>query len=274
MKKLFIILAITLFSCTSELDFPIGNEVVVVEGWVTTQEKQHWVKLSKTVGFQDAQSEEAIENATVVIEDNVSPTTYALTHSSDGVYLSDSFSGVIGRQYTLTIVLENDDVITSTSQRLSQVPDIDDIVFDSFIENDPDTGDDVEIFFPVVTTTDLSEEPNYYRYKGYRNGELLNLPSEMEILSDRFLKPGELLDHSIPTFRYQIGDVVQVELLSLSSDAFDFLDLLKSQTTSLGSSSGTAPATLIGNLSYESKSEIVLGFFGASDVKSISATVE
>ncbi len=265
-------MAISLTCCSQESEFLIENEVVV-EGWITTEEKQHWVKLSRTVGFEDSRPEEPIENALVVIQDNVLPTAYPLTHTEGGLYLTESFSGTIGRRYTLTITLENGDVITSTPERLTPVPPIDNIGFDSFTETDPETGDDVEVFFPIVRTTDASEEPNYYRYKGYRNGELLNLPSQIEILSDRFLKTGQL-DHFIPSFEYEMGDDVRIELFSLSPAAYDFLGLLKLQITSLGSSSGTAPATLIGNLRYTDKSDLVLGFFGASDVKSATSTVQ
>lgn len=272
MNRVLIILILIISSCqVQDIEPLLRREVVVVEGWVSTEMKQHWVKLSRTVPFEASLSETPIEDAVIEINDLVE--TYTLDHAGDGIYLTPNFSGTIGRRYVLTIRLSNGDVITSTSERLNPVPDIENISFDSFIESDPETGDDIEIHYPVVTTTDPIAETNYYRYFGFRNEELLNLPAELEILSDRFIN-GQSLSHNIPTFRYDLGDECVIELHSLSESGYDFFELLKSQTTSIGSSSGTAPASLVGNLTYDDKNELVLGYFGASDVKSISSTVQ
>jgi hypothetical protein len=93
------------------------------------------------------------------------------------------------------------------------------------------------------------------------------------LLSDEF-NNGQSLPHHIPEFRLALNDQITIELHSLSSPAFQFLALLRAQTTSLGSSSGTAPAKLIGNLSYTNRpNDIILGFFGASSIKTATSQV-
>ena len=65
-----------------------------------------------------------------------------------------------------------------------------------------------------------------------------------------------------------------VQLASISQRAHGYLSLLKSQITTLGTSSGTTPAIVTGNLFFtEDNSEIVLGFFGAASSSYATETV-
>lgn len=272
MRKLLIILTALILGCSNpDIEIPAGQNVVVIEGWVTDEDKQHWVKLSRTVSFDSDQQEEPIEDAIVTVNDG--SVDRAFVHTTDGVYVSDVFAGIETTSYSLSVMLSNGRTIVSDPENLNPVPVIENISISSFIRQNPDTGEDETVYYPVVQTQDPEDEENYYRYKGFKNGELLNDPEQLELLSDQFIN-GQLLPHNISRFEYDEGDVVTIELLSISKEAFDFLELLKLQTTSLGSSSGTAPAVLQGNLRYTDSDDLVLGFFGASAVESGSVTVQ
>jgi len=277
MKRIVTIwIFIALTACSDDtLLLPQSKELVVVEGWITNQLATHWVKLSRTTGFYSTNPEIIISDATLVIEEQNTANTYPLTYDGSAKrYFSDEFAGVQGRTYRLRITLSDGREILSGWELLQPVPPIDLIEFENFEDTDPDTGDNIVVYYPVVSSNDPIENVNNYRYKGFRNGTLLNAPEELILLSDQF-NNGQLLPHHIPAFRLEPNDVIRIELHSLTNTAFQFLDLLKTQTTSLGSSSGTAPAKLVGNLTYSenASNEIVLGFFGASSVQSATATV-
>jgi len=274
LKLIFTISFVILASCgLIEIDLPKGEEQIVIEGWITDQNKQHWVKVSKTVAFDNSRKERPVQNATVTIEDNTG--IFTLSHDDDGIYLTDSLAGIEARSYRLRIELESGEIIQSEWERLNPLQPIETIRYDFFRERDPETGENMRIYFPIVVSSDPVEENNFYRYKGFRNGELLNEPNELILLSDQFVNGANSLRNFIPEFRYAFNDTIRVELHSLTKTGFEFLELLKSQTTSLGSSSGTSPATLSGNLRYlEDESKIVLGFFGASSVSSGTTIID
>lgn len=263
-------------SCTDDnLLLPQGKELVVVEGWITDQSTVHWVKLSRTTSFYSANPEIMITDATVAIEEQSTESQYPLGYDATSKrYLSDEFAGIQGRNYRLRIQLANGSELLSEWELLQPVPAIDLIEFENFEDTDPETGEDIIVYYPVVVSNDPVENANHYRYKGYRNGILMNTPEELVLLSDQF-NNGQELEHNIPAFRLALTDEIRIELHSLTHNAYQFLDLIKTQTTSLGSSSGTAPAKLVGNLRYldNVNNEIVLGFFGASSVQSATAIV-
>lgn len=274
MKKILLISAVFLIGCSSaELDFPDEQNPIVVEGWITDEIKEHHVKISRTVGFSDSRQEEPITDATVTIEPNIGP-PIILNHQGSGVYSTPEFSGTVARSYKVNIQLGDGAMIESDFQRLNQVPPIESINFDSFVRQNPETGLDEDIYYPVVTFSDPPTAENFYRYKGFRNDIELIRPEELVLLSDVFFNGESGFDDNIPQLEYAVGDEIRVELHSLSASAFDFMELLRQQTTSLGSSSGTSPAALIGNLRYTNGEGTVLGFFGASSVDEASIMVQ
>ncbi len=275
LKNILLILTLLVATaCADEtLQLPPGKSLVVVEGWLTDQAEAQWVKLSRTTAFTSPSAEIIIDDALIELIEDGNPTRIPLTFDPvTGRYYSAEFAGVLNERYSLEITLSNGDIIRSKWETLQPVPQIDAIEFDSFDDTDPDTGDDITVYYPVVISDDPAEEINKYRYKGFRNGQLLNEPEELILLSDEF-NNGQTLPHHIPDFRLAIGDEIRVEIQSLSTPAYRFLDLLKSQTVSGGSSSGTAPAKLIGNLTNVTSHDIVLGYFGAVAVHSFSTTV-
>ena len=273
MKYLSHIWILFLIGCTdTTIDLPPGKSTVVVEGWITDQSNQHWVKVSRSTRFRDTKTEIIISDATVIIEDNSDQ--YPLTfHNELGIYQTSTFAGLRGNSYRVIITLVDGSEITSSWEELNNVSPIDDLQFDTYEDRDPDTGENIIVYYPIVISQDPLEEQNQYRYKGFRNAIALNKPEELILLSDEF-NNGEILPQHIPEFRLGLGDEITIEMHSLSLPAFRFLELLRSQTTSLGSSSGTAPAKLVGNLTYTNRQDdIVIGFFGASSIATATAIV-
>jgi hypothetical protein len=279
LRRLLTIVPLFLISLScvdTDLNFPQKRDRLVVEGWVTDEMKAHWVKISLTTAFDDPLPEIPIEDAIVYIKDNLhgEGEGYLLTHIGGGRYESEVFQGIVGRYYYLEILLSDGNQITSVPETLMAVSPITSLEVGSFEDVDPITGDEIIVYFPIVTNQDPIEEVNYYRYKGFRNGTQLNAPRELIVLSDRFIN-GNLLQNEIPQLRYSLGEEMTIELHSISRGAYDFLELLRLQTTSSGTPSGTSPAPLFGNVRNQTNpDQKVLGFFGASAVSNATLIVE
>ena len=109
MKKtlLYIFIALSFFSCEKKVDWPLQdqkNDMIVVDGMITDEQKQHQVKLSLPVS-QLNESPQPVSGATVTISDHDS--NYVLTEQpvNSGIYKTDSFAfGKPGQNYTLKIL--------------------------------------------------------------------------------------------------------------------------------------------------------------------------
>ncbi|MEL6562668.1 MAG: DUF4249 family protein, partial [Bacteroidota bacterium] len=76
-------------------------------------------------------------------------------------------------------------------------------------------------------------------------------------------------------YLYENGDSSTVRIESLTEEAYNFLRFFRRQTTDLGTSGGTNPGALRGNMrNTNDPGEVVLGYFGASAVSMAGKTVE
>lgn len=264
MKKLLIILLLVIASCEEVvvIELPSEQNLLVVEGWITDTVEEQYVRLSQSNSFSGTINP-VIEDATVLVQTrNGASQTYS--YSTDGRYLSDSpYEGVKGEEYRLSIVLANGDLIRSTWTGVESRTSIDLLSVDSFEENDQDNpGQTITIFFPRITARDSADYENFYRWKLFRNGQQITIPESIILQNDRFFD-GNFIPNLFEDYEYSLGDNIQVELHSITKEAFDYLSLLKSQTTTLSAASSTTPAIVNGNISnISSPNETVLGFFG------------
>jgi len=107
--KLIVIflLSIAILSCTERIDIKLDESYtrLVVEGSVTTDTTKHKVLLSKTSDYYFNKPPVMVSGAVVTISDGT--TTEVLLEESPGTYSTGtSYAGVVGRTYTLYIVLE------------------------------------------------------------------------------------------------------------------------------------------------------------------------
>ena len=105
------------------------ESILVVEGMVTNENSSYRVKLSRSVGEQDA-SPEVISDATVYITDDENQTA-ALKGSGNGKYKTDStqFRGIIGKTYILHIKTVEGNFYQSEPYTMEPVAGIDNIYY-------------------------------------------------------------------------------------------------------------------------------------------------
>ncbi len=267
MKKVIYILFVFLFiGCEDaiQIDLPTNANLIVVQGWVSNQLMSQEVILSRTQGFNDQSGPALVNNAQVVVSSNQGD-QFQYQQDMDGVYRSiDAYEGMDSTFYQLEVVLPEGDTIISPFELMPRLVPIDSLVFNSAEELSNENPNLLEtIYFPVTFSQDPPDIRNYYRWKISRNDTLFNAPNDLELLDDSAIN-GNFFPNEFRSFRYEFGDTLHIEMQTISGGAFDFLSLLKNQTTLLGTASGTLPATISGNLRNRTDPNmIVLGYFGA-----------
>jgi len=251
-----------------EIDIPDGPQRLVVEGWITDQFGPYTIRLTLTNNFNDGSSNPIVEDAQVIVTDSENR-FYTFSYQSDGNYVSDdSWRGEPGLSYRCQVLLPDGTIIRSTPELLQPVPSLDSLFFKEVFPPNIIEGIIQEEFFIGSTIRDPADVSNFYRWRLSQNGLPLTEVSSVVIFSDRFVNGNEF-QIEVPQILFGRLDTIVVRQESISELAFDYFDLLIAQATTLGQSSGTAPAVLRGNLTNPSDpEEIILGYFGASAVVS------
>ena len=220
-RKLPYILAISIIavSCTKEIDIDVNSSdpQIVVEANLDN-ENPISIKLTESVNFDDDNTYPAVEDAIIVLTDNLG-NSETLTEISPGNYLGSSVTGNINSTYTLSIL--------ANGKELSSVCTIpNQIAFDSLIVNAVTGGGGggpgggggsshdiiVEYFDPV-------NEGNFYRFVEYKNGQYVNA----FIFDDR-LSNGIKNSNTLQSFNrtYKSGDTLKIEMQCISKEVYEY----------------------------------------------------
>jgi hypothetical protein len=262
------------FACeVPTIEFPNTVDLLVVEGWISSEQGPYTISLSRTNSFETNQIPEGVSDARVVVQDN-SGNTFEYRHLEDGIYSSDSSAqGIIGNSYRVLIYLESGDTISSNFQTLLDVHEIEILTYDFFLgETEENPGVETEIYYPVIFATDPPGQRNYYRWNIYRNDSLFASPGDLVLYEDRFISG--FYKNEFTGFEFLDGDTITAEVQSLTLEAYQYLLQFKTQTTSVGTSSGISPSSIEGNLiNLSNPNQTVLGFFSATAVRRRQATI-
>ncbi len=171
---------------------------------------------------------------------------------------------------------------------MGRVPKIDSITFKQGTGNIRNK----DFYRGQFWATDPIGPGDTYWIKAYKNGVLLNKPSEINIAYDAALSKGSTFDgitfiqpirnginpddtdsNSQPVSPYSPGDSVYVEINSLSEASFDFLSQVITQTNRPGGFSelfATPLANVPTNIFNENpKGTVVVGFFNVASVSGL-----
>ncbi len=290
LKYLSFLLGIAILTACEDVINP-GLEsaapVYAVDAWITNSQQAQVVKLMRTQPYFDNSLPPGVSGANVRITDNQGITYSFVEGANAGEYIwtpagNESF-GEIGRQYTLTITI-NGETLTSTTE-MNPVPPVDSITFNKQLGNQ--FIDD--IYFAEFWATDLLPVGDAYWIKTYKNGVLLNKPSDINLAYDAAFSRGggftgvtfiAPVRTSVNPFDededgailspYVVGDSLYVEVNSLSEQAFDFLTEVVIQTDrpgGFGELFSTPLANVPSNLRNTNPSGTkVVGFFNVAAV--------
>jgi hypothetical protein len=267
--------------------------VLVVDAWITNQERTQVIKLSKTQSYFDNSRPPAVRNATVLVTDNEG-NSFPFTERNPGEYVWDpaqngqlSF-GRIGNQYRLFIQAEGKEY--EAFSQMNRVPPIDSVTFYFEPANAfgfPDS------WFSEYWVTDIPGRGDTYWAQGWRNGQPLRRPNEIITAFDAGFSAGGNVD-GIPFIAplrrgfnptetdaddnflpvYMPGDSLYVELHSITVQAFDFLTQLRIQTDrpgGFGELFAQPLANVPSNIRPIGSRDKVVGFFNTAAVSSNGA---
>jgi len=288
-------LVIVLFSgssCEDSIDprLESADPVLVVDAWVNDKAEAQVIRLTMSQPYlQNDQLPPGVSGATVVVRDNDAQ-EYVFTEDTNeaGTYRwtpgPGQRFGTVGKRYTLT-VQSNGEEFSATSY-MGRVPALDSITFESNEDNpfydDGYTGE--------FWATDPAGKGDAYWIRTYKNGVLLNKPSEITIAYDagfsqsdfdgvafilpirQGINPNDEDENDEPIAPYQPGDSVYVELYSITHESYNFLNEVITQTDrpgGFGELFATPLANVSTNVTVVRGTTPVVGFFNVSSVSGL-----
>lgn len=273
MKNILILIAVMFLvnACTEKIELDLNTldqRRLVVDGWITNEADSHMVNLSYTVDFFAEEPAQQVTNATVSIFDG--STTINLTQTKPGIYTSNAgYKGAIGKNYTLNINIEGEQYTSTTY--LDSVMTIDSLSYskkDDF-GRDLETGEnDLQLYRLLMTIKELPGKGDYYAIRTFKNG-ILDSDSlyEYVFFDDQFIDGYHYKLASYDIIEAEIGDVFDIELLSISKQAYEAYQAMFSETFR-GGIFDAPPANVPSNVSNGA-----LGIFNASAVSRGTFTI-
>ncbi|MFY8138926.1 MAG: DUF4249 domain-containing protein [Flavobacteriales bacterium] len=259
MKRIFFlisILSISLLSCEKEIDIDLNeaDQKIVIEGIVSNQEGRSFVRLTKSIPFDESNVYPSVSGASVVIEENINGvlTSFNLLEQSSGVYSNPDLTGQSGATYRLKVIAEGE-TYEASSTMPTEVAIADYFVEEFFADQ----------FFPNVVFLDPADESNNYRFKLWINGEAVeSIFLQDDTFSDGTINTSILGDGENDV---SVGDTIDIELRAIDRATYDYFFALSQNV----SEQTAAPANPITNVSNGA-----LGYFSAEASNSVNFIVE
>lgn len=266
-RIIFIISIASLSACdeVTELDLKQTPARVVIEGLLTNKPGYQSVKISRSTRFYGSGQTPRVEDATVRVTDDTGlAVTFIHNPGGDadsvGFYLPEApFAGVVGRTYTLSVVVDGEEY-TASDALLPVIP-IDSLEFQVNEDQQEDPHEPGKTYELLLYAREPQDQDNYYLFKYYRNDSLIVYNATDIYFSDDTTL-GEEIDGVPSPVYYGPDDTARLEVYSLSRKGFVFYsDLSGSLNNDGGGMFGSIPAPPRSNLDNGA-----LGFFQVSAV--------
>lgn len=258
---LYILLITTLASCEKVIDVDLkdSEKQYVIEGIITNRADDCSVRVSRSVSFSSTDGFDGVENANVSIKEEGGNTT-TLGAVSKGVYKSGELVVVSGKSYELQV--EIGERVFKANCTVPELVPIDSIS----IREEGFFGEKLK--FANVHYKDPAGKGNAYRFVLYVNGRK---EPGIFIRNDDYSdgRPSVITLFTPPDDEKNIksGDLVKVEMQSISSTVYDYWYSLIQGAS--GNSSSASPANPISNIEGGA-----LGYFSAHQIQSVSGMVQ
>jgi hypothetical protein len=132
MKRVCILIAsifLSMAACKQEYDPILDSHLgaIVVEGLLTNLREQCKVKITAAIPYDTTSDNPGVLGATVTITDNLGQSFKLYENAYSRAYFSDTneFVAVVGRAYTLQIIMPNGDIYKSAAQTLTAPAQVD-----------------------------------------------------------------------------------------------------------------------------------------------------
>jgi hypothetical protein len=236
----YLLFILVFASCDKIITLPIeaNEQKIVIEANITDQPGPYFVKLTKSVSLNEANVYPVIDNATVIISDNLGKKD-TLTYTTAGLYKTHSIVGVYGNTYFLEVKI-NGNTYTAQSTMPNKV-NLDNLRVNTF----PINGETRYNIIPVYQ--DPIALGNSYRFIQKINDTVDN---NYNIFNDN-LNNGKVnqrpLNNRNEDLTIKLFDIVSVEMQCISPSSYTYFYTL-TQQSGAGPGGGTVPANPPNNI--------------------------
>jgi hypothetical protein len=276
-------IAFTFFLASCEdvinVDLPEGESELVVDAMLTDDPGEQLVKLRMTHGYLNNNRLRGATGATVKVTDLFGRTFDFIEDPGTGNYKwkplpGDTIPfGIAGNVYTLDVKYNGNEFYSVAF--MDSVLRIDSLGVE-FREEARIGGEVIKAGYVLtMKARDIPGEGNCYWFRTYRNGVRYNRPNEINLAYDGAFGPGSDNVDIIPPIvaslspeRFDAGDTIVVECLSIGIPTFTYLLLARSQMTN-GGLFAVPPSNVPSNIKNrdENSKTKALGWFGAASVE-------
>ena len=291
-KKYLIILIISIAliaGCITQFipETDDSTNILVVEGMITDMNRNHRIKISRTLPLGKFVAPKPVKGCLVSIIDE-NNTSYSLKEFPTGTYTTDStkFCAHVGGKYELKIVFGNHTYLSSQMEMVP-VPQIDSLFYEKvLITESNEFGRAEEGCRIYLDTNDPEKKCLYYRWDFTETWEF-NIPYNavqrskcwITEASDRIhIKNTSIYDQarvsrypllyiSNETDRLKDKYSIMVKQYSLSQDEYNYWEKLQHVYENVGGLYDVTPMVIPSNIrSLNDPDEIILGYFSVSAV--------
>lgn len=293
MKKITILLFVLFWvGCKDKYDIVLRStdvSLLVVEGVLDAGTGPTTITLSKTIKVNDRAVFKPELKAKVSVE-NRSGNSISLAESANGNYINNNLGLVQGQEYRLRIKTSNNKEYLSDYVVAKEAPPIDSITWNKNVDGvmiyanshdasnktryykwDFDETWEIHSYFPaeyewIGGSTIVPSAYTYWKCWKYGSSHTINVGSSAQLVSDVISQSPIVL---IPNGSEKISVRYSILLRqqALTKEAYDFYELMKKNTESIGTIFDPQPSDLRGNIKCISNPEEgVIGFITASTI--------
>jgi hypothetical protein len=288
-RQILVLLLLLLNSCVTTFIPKIEEEkeLLVVQGMITDKDVTDTIKLSKSLPLGEKSAARPVSGCYVTISDNLG-NVFSLAESVPGTYLTPfSFSGVIGRFYTLHIKTNSESGnfnYESYPMEMVPVPPIDSLYYEKIVIEKPEgLFKGVEACQIKLDTHDPESKCKYYRWdfsETWLFRLLFDVPNQTcwineksqsinlksTVAFDKATIKGYPINYiSNVTDRLKTKYSILVNQYSLNADEYSYWEKIQNIIFQVGGLYDIIPASVQSNIyCVEYPTEKVLGYFSVS----------
>ena len=268
--KIFLtLLLVSLFySCTERVEIKTrtGESKLAIFGYITNENTQHYIKITRSDTYFSTDAPQGISNATVTIDDG--DTVFILTESPEtpGLYQTEEMRGEEGKTYTLNISLDFDnDGVEEQYRATTSMPyatRIDSVVLAPSVSFIPQL-----LLYGLIPNNQRNELALYVT----KNKSAETIFDYFMIISDLYFEGYEIDGYELPFVvedGIAEGDTILFRVSSFSGDFADFISQARSEASGRNPIFSGPPADVKSNVEALDD-ENTVGIVGAFGVFSL-----